>query len=98
MLDKNENFKNNKIYENIIFFENKNSPLVLLSNSTKFNYNKIENLIVFGDSHSTVLTNFTDMSYTGWNFSGGKNWPLYLIDFNNIKLWNYAVRGAYINK
>jgi len=38
---------------------------ILLSNFTIFNYNKIENLIVFGDSHSAVNTNFTDMSYTG---------------------------------
>ncbi|KAG4084997.1 hypothetical protein H8356DRAFT_1435713 [Neocallimastix lanati (nom. inval.)] len=98
ILDENKTFKSNKISENNIFFEDKNPSLILLSNSTKFDYNMIENLIVFGDSHSSVGTNFTDMSYTGWNFSGGKNWPLYLIDFNNIKLWNYAARGAYINK
>ncbi|KAG4092915.1 hypothetical protein H8356DRAFT_949919, partial [Neocallimastix lanati (nom. inval.)] len=77
---------------------NKNSPLLLLFNSTKFDYNMIENLIIFGDSHSAVFTNFTDMSYIGWNYFGSKNWPLYLIDFNKIKLLNYAVRGASINK
>jgi len=38
------------------------------------------------------------MTYTGKNHSGGKNWPLYLMEFNNIKLWNYAVGGAVINK
>jgi len=68
--------------------------IILLSNSTKFNYNEIKNLMIFGDSHSAVGTNYTDMSYSGKNLSGGKNWPLYLKEFNNMKLWNYAIGRA----
>jgi len=68
-----------------------------LSNTTKFNYKEINNLIVFGDSHSAVRTNLTDMSYTGKNASRGKNWPLWLIEFNNMKLWNYAWGGSVID-
>jgi len=72
---------------------------ILLSNSTKFNYNEIKNLIVFGDSHSATGTNYTDMTYSGWNHSRGKNWPLYLKEFNkNIKLWNYAKGGSLIDE
>jgi len=92
--ENNENFKNNNISYNNILFQSKNFSLILLSNSRKFNYNRIENLIVFGDSHSAVGTNYTDMTYTGRNHSGGKNWPLYLKDFNNMKLWNYATPRA----
>jgi len=73
------------------------SSIILLSNSTKFDYKNIKNLIVFGDSHSSANTNFTDMTYTGDNCSQGKNWPLHLIDLNNMKLWNYAVGGSLIN-
>ncbi|ORY35282.1 hypothetical protein LY90DRAFT_511706 [Neocallimastix californiae] len=98
MLDKNKNSENNEISYNNIFSENKNSSLILLSNSTKFDYNKIENLIVFGDSHSAVSTNYTDMTYTGWNHSYGKNWPLHLINFHNMKLWNYAKGGSVIDE
>jgi len=71
---------------------------ILLSNFTIFNYNKIENLIVFGDSHSAVNTNFTDMSYTGKNCSRGKNWPLYLIKLNNMTLWNFSVGGSVVDE
>jgi len=84
-----------------ILNENKssnNSSVIFLSKSTKFDYNEIENLIVFGDSHSDVNTNFTDMSYTGENHSLGKNWPLHLIEFNKMKLWNYAVGCSPIDK
>jgi len=82
-----------------IISEYNNSSVILLSNSTKFDFSKIENLIVFGDSHSAVNTNFTDMSYTGVNHSGGKNWPLYMIELNkNMNLWNFAVGGSYIDE
>jgi len=74
------------------------SSTILLSNYTNFNYNEIENLIVFGDSHSAIGTNYTDMTYTGRNHSGGKNWPLYLKEFNNMKLWNYAKSSAPIHE
>ncbi|ORY63645.1 hypothetical protein LY90DRAFT_505306 [Neocallimastix californiae] len=77
--------------------EKKNS-VIMLSNSSKFDYNKIENLIVFGDSHSSVNTNFIDMSYSGNSHSRGKNWPLHLLDFNNkLKLLNFASSGAVVD-
>jgi len=72
--------------------------VTMLSNSTKFNYKEIKNLIVYGDSHSATGTNYTDMSYTGKNASHGKNWPLWLKNFNNMKLWNYAKSCAVVNK
>jgi len=88
-------------YESLVTLNvtNTKRELLLLSNSNKFNYNDIKNLIVFGDSHSSVETNFTDMSYTGNNCSRGKNWPLHLIDIkNNTRLWDYAVGGSYIDE
>lgn len=73
------------------------SSAILLSNYTKFDYNKIKNLIVFGDSHSAVSTNFTNMSYTGNGHTGGKNWSIYLSEFNKMKLWNFATYGAVVD-
>ncbi|KAG4097209.1 hypothetical protein H8356DRAFT_1395032 [Neocallimastix lanati (nom. inval.)] len=63
----------------------KDVPIKIFKMVLKFDYNRIENLIVFGDSHSVVGTNYTDMTYTGRNHSG---------DFNNMKLWNYATPRA----
>ncbi|KAG4091842.1 hypothetical protein H8356DRAFT_1706764 [Neocallimastix lanati (nom. inval.)] len=63
-------------------------------NELRFNYPKLNNLIVFGDSYSTTNTNFYDMTYTGENQSGGKNWPLFLLDKHDMYLWNFAVGGA----
>jgi len=93
--DTNMIFEDYKIPE--VNYDNRNSSIILLSNSTTFNYSKIENLIVFGDSHSVIDTNFIDMTYTGLNHSRGKNWPLYLIEFNHMKLWNYALGTSVIN-
>jgi len=66
------------------------------SNETelRFNYAKLNDLIVFGDSYSTTNTNFYNMKYTGENQSGGKNWPLFLLDKHDMYLWNFAVGGA----
>ncbi len=59
-------------------------------------------MITFDDSHtatSTKLYYYTNMSYSGWNYSCGKNWPLYLIKFDkNMKLWNYAKGGSLIDE
>ncbi|KAL6593673.1 hypothetical protein U3516DRAFT_567773 [Neocallimastix sp. 'constans'] len=95
ILDKNKIHENNKISENN---EKKNFSVTLLSYSTNFDYNKIENLFVFGDSYSSVNTNFLDMSYTGDNRSLGKNWPLKLIELKNMKLWDFAIPASTINK
>eukprot|EP00833_Pecoramyces_ruminatium_P001778 jgi/Orpsp1_1/1175810/evm.model.c7180000055296.1 len=75
----------------------KDSSQILLSNYTLFNYDEITNLIVFGDSHSAVETNFTDMTYSGKNRSLGKNWPLHLIGLHNMTLWDFAVTSSTIN-
>jgi len=69
-----------------------------LSNSTNFNYNEIKQLVVFGDSLTDVQTNYTDMTYTGKNRSLGKNWSVYLANFHNATLWNYAVSGSFVDK
>jgi len=73
------------------------SSLTLLSNYTRFNYNDIKNLVTFGDSHTEVNTNFTDMSYLGHNFSGSKTWQIHLSDSHNMTLWSFATSGAVIN-
>jgi len=65
-------------------------PFVHISNSNPFSYEQITDFVVFGDSYSQVSTNLTDMSYTGKNRSGGKNWPLQLIDLHPMKMWNFA--------
>jgi len=73
------------------------SSSIYLSETNIFKYENIKDLIVFGDSFSSVDTNFKTMKYTGKNRSGGKNWPLHLIDFHPMKLWNFAVRGAVVD-
>jgi len=73
------------------------SSVIALSDSNPFHYNKIKNLIVFGDSHSSIGTNYTDMSYSGSNHSGGNNWSLYLMEFNKMKLWSFASAGAVVD-
>ncbi|KAG4083691.1 hypothetical protein H8356DRAFT_967623, partial [Neocallimastix lanati (nom. inval.)] len=50
------------------------------------------------DSHSSVQTNFTDMTYTRNNCSRGKNWPIHLIDLHNMILWDYALGGLIIDE
>jgi len=73
------------------------SSLTLLSNYTRFNYNDIKNLITFGDSHTEVNTNFTDISYLGHNFSGSKTWQIQLSNIHNMTLWSFATSVAVIN-
>jgi len=76
----------------------RDSSLVLLSNvGQPFNYDRISNLVVFGDSMSSTGTNFTTMGYSGYNLSGGKNWPLQLITLHRMNLWNFAVSGAVVD-
>jgi len=67
---------------------------IFLSNSTNFNYDEITNLIVFGDSHSSVSVNFNDMSYR--NNTIWKKWPLHLINIHKATLWNYAISRSSI--
>eukprot|EP00833_Pecoramyces_ruminatium_P015495 jgi/Orpsp1_1/1189527/evm.model.d7180000072621.1 len=78
-------------------FRGEGSSRIFLSNISKFNYNEIKSLIVFGDSHSSVGTNFTDMTYSGYNRCLGKNWALQLIEINNMTLYDFAISGSPIN-
>jgi len=71
---------------------------VYMSETESFNFSKIENLIVFGDSLSDVKTNFNDMTYTGVNCALGDNWPLQLINLKEMTLWNFAIGGSVIDK
>ena len=105
ILDKNKTHENNKTSENNETFlkndkisENKNSSVILLSNSTKFNYNEIENLIVFGDSHSFAGTDFETMKFSKAILSNRRNWPLQLSDIHNMTLWNFATNGAVVSQ
>jgi len=67
------------------------------SETSLFDYSKITDLVVFGDSYSTTTTNYEDMTYTGKNESGGKDWPLILISLHDMYLWNFAMGGAYMS-
>jgi len=66
-------------------------------NEIPFDFNSIRNLVVFGDSLSSVDTNINDMTYTGKNHSLGDNWAILLSQKNNITLWNFAFSGAVID-
>ncbi|OUM58080.1 hypothetical protein PIROE2DRAFT_16747 [Piromyces sp. E2] len=72
-------------------------PYVHLSKVNPFNYDRITDFVVFGDSYSLVGTNFTDMTYTGKNRSHGKNWPLQLIDLHPMDMWNFAESGSTVD-
>ncbi|KAG4087757.1 hypothetical protein H8356DRAFT_1727902 [Neocallimastix lanati (nom. inval.)] len=72
----------------------KDSSLTLLSKTSIFKYDNIKDLIVFGDSLSSVNTNFSDMTYNIKGISEGEKWPIHLAKANGMKLWNYAVSGA----
>ncbi|ORX75619.1 hypothetical protein BCR32DRAFT_296800 [Anaeromyces robustus] len=71
---------------------------VYLSEKEPFDFNTVENLIVFGDSLSTVETNFTDMTYTGENNAFGDDWPLQLLNLKEMVLWDFAVSGSVIDE
>jgi len=76
----------------------KDSSFLYLSDTNVFDYDKITDFIVLGDSFSATGTNYTTMHYTGANVTGGRNWPLHLRKLhNNMKLWNFAKSGAVID-
>jgi len=68
-----------------------------LSETNVFNYNNIKDLVVLGDSFSSTGTNYHTMKYSGANVSGGKNWPLQLLKYHKMKLWNFAKVGAVVD-
>jgi len=77
---------------------NEESSIYLSKKDYFFNFNSLKNLIVFGDSFSSVETNFDDMTYTGKNEAQGDIWPILLAKNNkDIKLWDFAVSGAVID-
>jgi len=74
------------------------SSFAYMSETTPFKYSKFKDLIIFGDSYSTVSMNVHTMNYTGYNMSGGKNWPQFLIDpIHPMNMWNFAVNGASVD-
>lgn len=76
------------------FNTGKESSIFYLSSNNTFNYNSINNFVVFGDSHSHQGTNFTTMEPSKKLIDYQKNWPLYLSDIHKMKLWNYAIPGG----
>jgi len=54
---------------------------IFLSDSNNFNYDNINNLVVFGDSHS----------------NGNNKWPNQLSKIHKMLLWNYSKTGAVID-
>ncbi|ORX85699.1 hypothetical protein BCR32DRAFT_216830 [Anaeromyces robustus] len=70
-----------------------------LTNSTfLFDFDKMQDLVVFGDSYSDVHTNVKNMKYDS-EIYGGKNWALKLIDIPDHKvwLWDFAHKGAVVD-
>jgi len=70
-----------------------------LTNSTfLFDFDKMQDLVVFGDSYSTVNTNLKNMKYDS-KIYGGKNWALKLVDIPDHKvwLWDFAHKGAVVD-
>lgn len=70
---------------------------VLISKHTEFNYNNIKNLVVFGDSHSFMGTNYDNMTYSKDLLADRLNWPLRLTKIHNMTLYNYAANGAVVD-
>jgi len=68
------------------------------SDSTQFDYSKIDNIFVFGDSYTTVGLNYDTLEYTGENPSGGENWILNLVKLHDMRLWDFAWSGATVSK
>jgi len=74
------------------------SSFAYMSETTPFKYSKFKDIIIFGDSYSTVSMDVHTMNYTGYNMSGGKNWPQFLIDpIHPMNMWNFAVNGASVD-
>jgi len=71
------------------------SSFIYLSESNIFDYDKIINLIVFGDSHSNARTNYTTMEIHPDPYR--TTWPVPLSDIHKMKLWDYAARGAVVD-
>eukprot|EP00833_Pecoramyces_ruminatium_P018502 jgi/Orpsp1_1/1192534/evm.model.d7180000094046.1 len=82
---------------NAFALEGSKTSITYLSSTNKFKYSSLTNLVVFGDSLSSIDTNFFDMSYTGNNLSQGDNWTVQLKDLRNMTLWNFSVAGAVID-
>eukprot|EP00833_Pecoramyces_ruminatium_P011467 jgi/Orpsp1_1/1185499/evm.model.c7180000094088.1 len=61
---------------------------VFLSNVTKFNYDEIKNLVVFGDSHSSNKSKFDKKR---------KTWPIQLTNIHNMTLWDFAIGGSVVD-
>eukprot|EP00833_Pecoramyces_ruminatium_P013277 jgi/Orpsp1_1/1187309/evm.model.d7180000056753.1 len=73
------------------------SSFSYLSKTTPFKYSEFKDIIIFGDSYTTVSIDFNTMKYTGENLSGGKNWPQFLIDMHPMNMWNFAISGAVVD-
>ncbi|ORX61256.1 hypothetical protein BCR36DRAFT_315816 [Piromyces finnis] len=74
------------------------SSFTYMSGTTPFKYSEFKDIVIYGDSYTTVSTNYNTMEYTGENLSKGKNWPQHLIDpIHPMKMWNFAANGAVVD-
>jgi len=71
-----------------------NSFFYSSSNKNSFDYSKIENLIVFGDSYSHADPSYDTLLISGHNYSGGLNWPQQLIRIHDMYIWDFAYNSA----
>jgi len=76
---------------------NEASSIYLSKKDSLFDFNSLKNFVIFGDSLSSVDTNYDDMSYTGKNDAKGDNWPILLSKNGDITLWDFAAPGAVVD-
>lgn len=66
---------------------------------TRFDYDKINTIISFGDSYTTRYLDMKTLSYACRNCTsaGGPNWVIYLTDMTDWISWNFAYNSAPVN-
>ncbi|ORX83938.1 hypothetical protein BCR32DRAFT_326169 [Anaeromyces robustus] len=68
-----------------------------MSETSPFNYDKITNLMVFGDSLSADGTDFNTMKIADEAYGREKNWPIQFMKQHNMNLFNFAIPGAVVD-
>jgi len=80
--------------------EGRYTSVILPSNSdsAQFDYSKIDNIFVFGDSYTSIGIDYNTLEYSGVTSSGAENWILKLVKLHDMQLWNFAWSGATVSK
>ncbi|KAI8095120.1 uncharacterized protein B0P05DRAFT_524787 [Gilbertella persicaria] len=70
--------------------------LIFFMGFNRFDYNKINTIISFGDSYTTRYLDMDSLTYACRNCTsaGGPNWVVYLTDTTEWISWNFAYNSA----